>query len=693
MTVDRKCCPAFWRAMRNNGVLYAVYAAFSVTVFIGSLLTCGVLLTSTAATAEGWTYYSGTQAGTRYSSLDQINRNNVEELKPVWTYRTGDAARYGEAFISKQSSENTPVLIEGSLILCSPLGRIIALDPETGKQRWEFDPFKYFGKLSFEKTQFPKCRGVSLWIDRSAPQGSACQQRVLYGTWSFRAYAVDVLTGRPCKDFGNGGEVIFEPGRALDPDEYIEITSPPAIVGDVAIFGSSISDSIRADSLSGKVRALDARTGTIRWEFDPVPRDPADPVADNWGGDSAQTTGNGNVWTMMAVDEKRDLVFLPTTSPSNDFYGGTRPGDNRYADSLVALRGSTGEVVWHYQIVHHDIWDYDLPAQPILIDLPRNGVNIPAVVQLTKQGFVFVFNRETGEPLFPIEERPVPQDGVKGEQLSPTQPFPTKPPPLFKQGMTPDDAWGFTPFDRLSCKHKIENLRYGSIYTPPSLNGTVVMPSSLGGANWGGGSWDPKRQLLFVNTQHIAGVLTMVPRASAKSTVPGTGEKSNLETGAGFPQRGAPYRTEFGILFSSLFSAWLSPLGVPCTEPPWGRLSAVDLANGTIRWQVALGSIEKYTKKAVGISIPWELGTPNLGGSIVTAGGLVFIGATLDSKFRAFDVDTGDKLWEVKLPAGGQATPMTYSVNGHQYVVINAAGHPILGGEPGDYYLAFALEK
>lgn len=641
---------------------------------------------------QGWTYYSGTQAGTRYSRLDQINRDNVEDLEVAWTWRTGDAKRYGDALLARQSQENTPVLIEGSLITCSSLGRIAALDPATGRERWHSDPFDHFGKASFEAAQFPKCRGVSLWVDKQAPEGSACRQRLIYGTWRFRAYAIDALNGKPCTDFGNGGEVVFEPGRQLDPDEYIVVPSPPAIAGDVAIFGSSISDSIRADSLNGKVRAIDARTGEIRWEFDPIPRDPDDPAAKTWEGDSAQHTGNANVWSMMAVDEERDLVFLPTTSPSPDFYGGTRPGENRYADSLVALRGSTGEVVWHFQITHHNIWDYDLPAQPILIDLPRGGTTIPAVVQLTKQGLVFVFNRVTGEPVFPIEERPVPQNGVKGEWLSPTQPFPTRPPPLVDQGLTPDDAWGFTPIDRWMCKRKIEEYQYGPIYTPPSLKGTIIMPSALGGANWGGGAWDPERNLLVVNTQHIAGILTLVPSGqSDKGNVPGTGEGSNLETGAGFPQRGTPYQASFQILFSPLFSSLLSPLGIPCTKPPWGRLSAVDLAKGTIRWQVALGSIEKFTEKLIKIGIPLEMGTPNLGGAIVTAGGLAFIGAALDNKLRAFDIETGEVLWEYELPAGLQATPMTYSVNGRQYVVINAAGHPILGGEPGDWFYAFAL--
>ena len=660
----------------NGGVL-GFKAHFFVLLFVS-------LLGPTPATAQGWTYYSGTQAGTRYSTLDQIDRSNVDKLEVAWTYRTGDAERYGDALIQRQALENTPILIEGSLIVCSPLGRVMALDPETGKQRWQFDPAETFDKVSFEKAQFPKCRGVSPWLDPLMPEGQACRQRLIYGTWRFRIYAIDALTGKPCADFGDGGEVVLDPGRPLDPDEYIVISAPPAIIGDLAVFGSSISDSVRADSLSGKVRALDARTGEIRWEFDPVPRDPADPAAVTWEGGSAQTTGNANVWTMMAVDEERDLIFLPTTSPSPDFYGGTRPGDNRYADSLVALRGSTGAVVWHFQILHHNVWDYDLPAQPILIDLPRDGSTIPAVVQLTKQGLVFVFNRETGEPLFPIEERPVPQDGVAGERLSATQPFPARPPPLLDQGLDPDDAWGFTPIDRWLCRRKIESVRYGPLYTPPSLQGSTVMPSALGGANWGGGAFDPARNVLLVNTQHIAGVLTLIPdktRSGGDAHGPMAGDGSDIETGAMFPQRGTPYQARFDIL--------LSPLGVPCTAPPWGRLSAVDLVSGTIRWQVPLGSIEKLAP----IPIPLEMGTPNLGGAIVTAGGLVFIGATLDSKIRAFDIETGEVLWVQKLPAGAQATPMTYTVNGRQYVVICAAGHPILGGEPGDWFIAFALPE
>jgi quinoprotein glucose dehydrogenase len=560
------------------------------------------------------------------------------------------------------------------------MGRLVALDPASGSERWVFDP-----KMDLKQTAghfMPRCRGVTQWIDTSAPAGAHCRHRILYGTWAFRVYAVDAQDGQPCAEFGDQGMVAFAAGRPLDADEFIQISSPPVIAGDIVVIGSAISDSSRADEPSGKVRALDARTGALRWEFDPVPRDADDPAAKSWHGDSAANTGAGNVWAPMSVDEERDLVFLATGSASPDYFGGTRPGENRYANSLVALRGASGEIVWHFQLTHHDLWDYDLPAQPILVELQRAGKTIPAVVQLTKQGLVFVFNRETGEPVFPIEERAVPQGGVKGEWLSPTQPFPVAPPPLVAQGIAVEDAWGFTPFDRRSCRSKIEALHHGPIYTPPSLEGTIYMPSFIGGANWGGGAFDSTQQLLFVNTFHAPGVVRLIPRDTAGESgqaITGQNEPKNLAVL--FPQRGTPYSVETSML--------LSPLGAPCTEPPWGRLTAVDLAQGTIRWQVALGSIEKQLP----IPVPLNLGTPNLGGAIVTAGGVVFIAATVDDKFRAFDAGTGEVLWTAKLPAGGQATPMTYAVDGRQYVVLAAGGHPLLDTTRGDYVLAYALES
>lgn len=633
-----------------------------------------------AAWAGEWSYFGATQAGVRYSDAAQIDRGNVAGLELAWTYRTGELARHGAAFAHTQSFQDTPTLVAGALVVCTPSGRLIALDPATGRERWVFDP-KVEMKSGGAATM-PRCRGVTQWTDPAAPAGAPCQQRILYGTWAFRVYAVDARTGQRCSGFGNQGEVALDPGRRLDPDEFIQIASPPVITGDTLVVGSAISDSVRADSPSGKVRALDVRTGALRWEFDPVPRDPSDPAARTWLGDSARTAGAANVWAPIAVDETRDLVFLATSSASPDYFGGSRPGDNRYANSLVVLRGATGKVVWHFQTTHHDIWDYDLPAQPILIELRRKGASIPAVVQLTKQGLVFVFNRETGEPVFPIEERRVPQGAVPGEWLSPTQPFPTAPPPLAAQGVAPEDAWGFTFLDRWSCRDKIAALRHGTTYTPPSLQGTIYMPSFLGGANWGSGAYDPVRQLLFVSTLNAPGVARLIPRGAADPALQKTMTKSKeFDIGAGiiFEQRGTPYSVETRML--------VSPLGAPCTAPPWGRLTAVDLAQGTIRWQVPLGSLEKLNP----LHLALELGTPNAGGAISTAGGVVFIAATMDDKFRAFDADTGKVLWTVKLPAGGQATPMTYTANGRQYVVIAAGGHALYQTTPGDYVLAYAL--
>ena len=640
----------------------------------------GMLAATLAGAAGEWDYYGATQGGVRYSALWQINRRNVEDLEVAWTYRTGELARHGAAFAQAQAFQATPTLVAGSLIVCTPTGRLIALDPKNGRERWVFDP-----ELPMPNAGagfMPRCRGVTPWVDTRVPHDAPCAQRLFHGTWAFRVYAVDARTGKRCRDFGQQGEVVLESGRTLDPDEFIQVSSPPVVVRDVVIFGSAISDSVRADAPSGRVRALDARSGALRWEFDPVPRDAADPAALTWGGDSARRGGGANAWAPLSADEARDLVFVPTTSASPDYYGASRPGENRYANSLVALRASTGKLVWHFQTTHHDIWDYDLPAQPILVELRRAGRTIPAVVQLTKQGLVFVFNRETGEPVFPIEERPVPQGGVAGEWLSPTQPFPVAPPPLAAQGVQPDDAWGFTFFDRRSCRRQIEALRHDGIYTPPSLQGTIYMPAFLGGANWGSGAYDPARQWLYVSTLNAPGVARLIPRTDAAAKSPTMTEGRELDLGAGvmFAQRGTPYQVETRML--------MSPLGAPCTAPPWGRLAAVDLAEGTIRWQVALGSIEKINP----LRIPLEYGTPNAGGAIVTAGNLVFIAASMDNKFRAYDAESGEVLWTARLPAGGQATPMTYSMDGRQYVVIAAGGHALYRTTPGDYVIAYALK-
>ena len=437
------------------------------------------------------------------------------------------------------------------------------------------------------------------------------------------------------------------------------------------VVGSTILDGRHADAPSGVVRAFDARTGASRWAWEPLVG-----VGDTLANGEPAMFGAANTWATITADAERDLLFVPTGSPSPDHYGGLRPGDNRYANSLVALRGSTGEVAWHFQMVHHDLWDYDLPSPAALITLQRDGENIPAVVQTTKMGYIFVFHRETGEPLFPIEEMPVPPSDVPGEVISPTQPVPTLPRSLAPHGLKPEDAWGVTPFDRAACRDKIERHRSDGMYAPPSLRGSIVNPGFIGGMEWGGVGFDPSTGLLITNTNRLAMVATLIPRDVAdSSSAPGADAKFSVAA-----QAGTPYAAKREPL--------LSPLGIPCTPPPWGVLHAVNMNSGEVAWEVPLGTMTDLTR----VPSPGSWGSPNLGGPLVT-GGLVFIGATMDRRFRAFDLTTGEVVWKTKLPASAQSSPMTYRARpgGRQFVVITAGGHDGIKSSLGDHVIAYAL--
>jgi len=441
------------------------------------------------------------------------------------------------------------------------------------------------------------------------------------------------------------------------------------------VVGSSIGDNRSAEMERGVVRAYDARTGALRWSWDPVPTRESDPARATWAGDSWRRTGGANVWSVMSVDAARGLIFLPTSSPSPDFYGGERLGANRYANSVVALRAATGEVAWHFQVVHHDLWDYDVPAQPMLVNVTRDGVPVPAVVVATKMGHLFVLHRETGAALFPVEERLVPPSTVAGEEASPTQPFPVRPRALVPSRLTADDAWGLTPPDRDACRARIARLRSEGLFTPPSLEGTVVFPGFVGGVNWGGVSHDPVRGLAIVPTNRLPFVVRLIPRERFPA---------ERAAGAGRGEFGTQAGTPYGMHRELL----LSPQGVPCNPPPWGALAAVDLQSGEVRWEVPLGVSPEMT--AAPAARDW--GSVNLGGALVTAGGLVFVAATRDAALRAFDIDTGRVLWTAALPAGGHATPMTYrAASGKQLVVIAAGGHSGLRSKMGDYVVAFSL--
>lgn len=649
-------------------------------------LTCTCAST---AFAQDWLYYGGNQGGAHHSTLSQIDRDNVGDLELAWSYRTGALERHPDR-TAMASFHATPLLTPAeageSLVFCTPFNRIVALDPTTGQERWvhehELEPAGTGVRFN--------CRGIAYWADENVGT-AACSQRLFMGTFDLQLVAVDARSGMRCDDFGVQGAVdvrhtllaeveakaalIGRPANFRTGD--VQFSSPPAVIGDTVIVGSSNNTKFkRNDGPSGAVRAYSARTGAPRWTFDPVPRNPNDPQAQNWTRDALQVTGAANVWSMMSVDEARDLVFLPTASASPDFFGGTRPGDNRYANSVVALRGSTGEVVWHYQIVHHDVWDLDLPAQPILVDIEHNGRTLPVVIQLTKQGMVFVLHRETGEPVFPVVERAVPTDGVPGETLSPTQPYPAALPLLVPHGLSPDDAWGFTFFDRGFCRDWLARTRTDHYYAPPGATGTAAFPGASVN-NWGGGAVT-RQDLLILPIQRALLVRTLKPVADVDPAA----LEHPMAGLMGLPGRIA------GTDYVQQFEPMLSPLFSPCNAPPWGELAALDLRTGEFRWRRTLGVLDKLMP--VPIPLPW--GTPNSGGPIVTDGGIVFIGATMDERFRAFDADTGEQLWETMTPTASMATPMTYEVGGRQFVVIASGGHmwqypfKIL-----DYLVAYAL--
>lgn len=625
---------------------------------------------SAPAKSGPWSHYGADAGGSRYSGLDEITRENVGTLTRAWTYSTRDLQTKPQA-IRRSAGEATPILVEESLIFCTPFNEIVALDPGTGAEKWRHDP-----KINLEQrpaNQFV-CRGVAYWKDAAA--SGRCASRIFSGTNDGRLIAVDAKMGTPCEDFGENGVVRIDPEmELLWPGEF-QITSAPTIAGDIVIVGSSISDNARVEAPRGTVRAYDARTGAVRWTFDPVPRTADAPNAADWKGEFPRVEGHANVWAPMSYDAARGLIFASTSSPSPDFFGGLRPGDNRYSNSIVALRAETGEVVWSYQTVHHDVWDYDLPAQPGLYTIVKHGAAKDVVVIAAKTGLLFVLDRDTGEPVLPVEERAVPQEGAApGEALSPTQPFPTATPPIVPNTVDAKNAFGLSFFDKRACAKAIRSLRADGLFTPPTEQGTLFLPFTGGGGNWGGGAYDASRNLFVINMSNVAHLIQLIPADKVKEV------EEVMHDSEISPQEGAPFGMRREIL--------LSPLDLPCTPPPWGVLAAVDLGSGEIVWRRALGTIEDLTDGALKI----ELGTPTIGGPMATAGGLIFIGATLDYYLRAFDIETGEELWKGRLPTTATATPMSYEWNGRQYVVVFAGGYSNVDAPPGDELIAFALPE
>ncbi|MDH5275231.1 MAG: pyrroloquinoline quinone-dependent dehydrogenase [Gammaproteobacteria bacterium] len=637
-----------------------------------------IALPAAVASGQGWPHYGGDEGGSRFSTLTQINKENVGTLELAWQYRTG-AVKNNPSLKPFIDFQDTPTLLPraagGHLIVCDPFGKVIALDPASGTPRWTMDP-------KIDKSPVAgrfKCRGVEYWADNKAAAGENCAHRLFLATADKRLIAMDARDGRRCAAFGVNGEVNVDTLiKATFPADGVELTqlpSPPTAINDivaVSAFGNKFKSST---AINGAIRGFDARTGALRWSFDPLVRD-----ASTGYEPTPIEVGGGNNWVPMAADSERDLLFIPTAAPAPNYWGAHRPGDNRYANSIIALRGATGEVVWHFQTLHHDVWDRDVGSPPILTDITRDGQTIPAVIQLVKTGMVFAFNRETGEPLFPIEERPVPTDtDIVNEKLSPTQPFPTKPPVLVRNTLTPDDAWGFTFLDRNACRKKIESMRHGGHYEPITTQGTIMYPQIGGGPNWGGGAFDPERNLLVTPVSQIPYYVQFVPRDQVDPEFAKRPE-------AGAPMQAAGYLgdTPYGVKQGPL----MSPSFTPCTAPPWNMLVAVDMAAGEIKWKIPFGRLDKLMP----FPIPLNLGGPSAGGPIVTASGLIFIGATPDDRVHAYDIETGEELWVERAPTSAMSTPMTYEAGGRQFVVFTAGGHSWYDAKGiDDYVLAYAL--
>ncbi len=606
------------------------------------------------ANPGNWPNFGNDPGGSQFSALDQINTRNVQNLAPAWTHRSGDVSGR-ESPTGATALESIPIIVNDSLYYCTPFNRVFALDPATGLEKWVFDP--HTGRNGAPPlTSAPRksgiCRYVSYWQASEADPGGLCQKRIFKGDINGNIYAIDADTGQSCADFGAGkghpGYVTHADFEANGTgDDSRGITSGPVVIGDLVVAAAGARDSI-TDANDGIVRAFDARSGELKWEFNPIPPD------------HVHDTGAANVWSTISTDPERGLVFIPTSSPSSDYYGGNRTFDIPYSDATVALSAETGRPVWAFQAIRHDLFDHDLPGHPLLVTITKDGRSIPVAIQPNKLGSHFVLDRETGAPVFPIEERPVPQSDIPGEKTSPTQPFPLLPEPSARQVLTEDDMWGLTPIDRAWCRAEFKKLSYAGPYTPPSERGSLVFP--FGGTNWGGTAYDAKNNLLIVKGQNMA-----LRVGYAKRDVP---------PGSNDP----PYRASPAL--------FLSPLGVPCTPPPFGTVTAIDMSTGKIKWQVPLGQAKYW-----GITAPKFLGwgSPNIGGPMVTGGGLVFIAASIDAKLRALDVNSGDELWQAKLAAPGMSVPVTYMAGGRQYVVVSAGGNSRITDDISDAVMAFAL--
>ncbi|NIJ95302.1 quinoprotein glucose dehydrogenase [Xanthomonas campestris] len=637
---------------------------------------------------DDWAAYGRSQAGQRYSPLQQINRDNVAQLTQAWVFHTGDlpSKRWG--------AETTPLKVGDSLYLCTARNQVIALDAASGKERWRYDP-----KVKDEAIPYTAaCRGVSYYQVPAAANDAAaaaaadasalCRTRIIEGTLDGRLIALDARSGKPCTDFGNNGQVAITAGMGQTPPGYVSINSPPAIVRGVVVTGHQVLDGQKRYEPSGVIEGFDAVTGQLRWAWDMTHPDwnGAPPPGQTW------TRGTPNMWTTAAADEQLGYVYLPMGNSTADYWSSSRtPQENRYATSLVALDVTTGKPVWNFQTTHIDTWDYDLGSQPSLIDFPKDGVNVPAVLLPSKQGELYVLDRRTGKPLVGVEERAVPGGGVEPQMRARTQPFSLYH-TLRKPDLTERDMWGMTPIDQLVCRIQFRKASYKGIYTPPEADRhSIEYPGYNGGSDWGSVSVDPQRGVIVANYNDMPNYNLLVPRAKADKLGWAPRDEVRGDTGgaegAGDPQAGTPYAINVNAGWRLPFTKLL------CKQPPYGGIRAIDLASGKTLWDRPFGSARGNGPFGIRSGLPIEIGTPNNGGSVVTAGGLIFIAAATDDLIRAIDLATGKELWHAKLPAGGQANPMVYAYNGREYLVIMAGGHHFMETPAGDAVVAYALPQ
>jgi len=618
-----------------------------------------------AVPAGDWHAYGRSQQGQRYSPLAQITPHNVERLEPVWHYQTGDLR--GPDDPDETTYEVTPLKIDDSLYLCTPHNLVIALDAETGQERWRFDPEVPHSV----NRQHLTCRGLSYHAAPPATEGQTCRQRLFMPTADARLIALDAKTGEICPGFGDDGAVDLWANMPHVKEGFYYSTSPPVVARDLVIVGGAVNDNVRANEPSGVIRAYDVYTGELKWNWDPGNPDETAPIAAG----QTYSASSPNSWSISSADEALGLIYVPLGNQVPDQWGGKRSENSeRFSSSIVALDLDSGQLRWVFQTVRHDLWDMDVPAQPSLIDIQTEEGPVPALVAPTKQGDIYVLDRRTGEPVLPVREVPAPQGAATGDWVARTQPVSAltyEPPKL--QGK---DLWGATLIDQMMCHIQFHSLRYEGRYTPPSTEGTLVYPGNFGVFNWGGVAVDPVRQMVFSTPAYLAFTSKLIPREDAETT---------------YVSEQEPFLNEnFGSPFAVELKAFVSPIGLPCTAPPWGYVAGADLRTGKTHWLRKNGTVRDRSP----IPLPFKMGVPSLGGPMLTAGGVAFLSGTLDYYLRAYDVSTGRELWKARLPAGGQATPMTYeSRSGRQMVVVVAGGHGSLGTKAGDSVIAYALPR